>query len=617
MLKNNDYEIRKINSRTKVLIFITFVLFSIITARVIYIQFVKGDELKKTAENNIKRVQYISPERGDIYDINNNPIAINKNIYSLYLIKENINGYKGGYTIRQEVLKSFIYSLSSLIEIENKDNLYEKIKNKPSFIEIPIKNNLTEKELSKIIENMDFYKGLLVKTEKVRNYPDNDLFFHITGYVSRTSKSDLDFYKDINLLSNDYIGKIGIEKYFNKELYGVIGEKEIKINADGRIKSQKIIHNSEKGKDIYLTIDKDIQSIAKNEMKHKGAVVAINVKTGDIIAYYSNPSYDPNNFINGISHSEMKLLNSSNSPLMDRVIQANYPPASTIKPFIGLAALTGKYITADENVKSGPYYQIGTHKFRDWVRWGHGDTDMIKSISRSVDVYYYRLGHKMGVDYMHDYLNNFYFGKKIPFSYKKNQSEGLLPNNKWKQKYFNEPFYAGEEVIIAIGQGQFLVTPLQLAYATKVLVNGGNAYELNFIKDKEPNLVDKIYLDKEHVDVIKKGMWEVVNGKRGTASAIKKLSKYELSGKTGTAQVFSTKGEIDYENEDMPENLRDHGLFIGFAPFDDPEIAIAVITEHAGSGSEFAAPIAAKIMNAYLEKKQIPLKKEKDLIDVE
>lgn len=612
MLKNNEFELKKINTRTKSFIIIIFLFFSIITSRVFYLQIVKGSEFKSVAEKNIIRENKLLPERGNIYDVDGKLIAGNKNIYSLFVLPEEIKGFKGNKETRKKAIETFIDLLSKKIDIENKEELLNKILKARTYLEFNIKSNLTEEELKILMSNKDYLDGLRFKSETVRHYPDNDLFFHIVGYVSKSDRRDLEIYSDIDILLNSYIGKVGIEKYFNRELYGKNGLEEIKINAHGRIKSKDLIKSPEKGKDIYLTLDRDIQLLAKEELKHKGAIVALNAKTGDIIAYYSNPTYDPNKFVSGLTRKDLEYINSKDSPLIDRIIQGQYPPASTIKPFIGLAAMVGQYITGDRVVRCGPHYQIGTHRFRDWVKQGHGDTDMIKSIARSVDVYYYRLGHEMGVDYMHDFLYQYGFGQKVPFNLKQNQQIGLLPNNHWKKKMHNEPFYPGEEVIIAIGQGQFLITPLQLAYATKLLVNNGEKYNLNFIKGKSKEIIGKINAPKEHLEYVKQGLKEVVHGRMGTARDIRKFIKYESGGKTGTAQVFSTRGEIDYDNAEIPEHLRDHGWYMGFAPYDDPEIVVVVLTENSGGGGSNSAPIAAKIMNLYLDKKELKKENKKD-----
>jgi len=595
MLKNNELEIRKINKRTKFLIGLIVLFFLIITIRFFHINLIQSSKLKEKAIDNITKKEYISPERGDIYDRNNNIIATTTHIYTVNIIPEKISEKE-----------NLIIKLSNILNIK-KEEIEKTINSSVSFKKVQIKDNLNEEEFNKILDISEIFPSIKISSKKVRKYNYNDLFLHSLGYVGKVSRNDLKEYKDLNILKNDYIGKTGIEKELNYTLYGQRGIKEKIINASGKVIKEYIKKSPKKGKNIKLTLDLELQKIAKEKLgNYKGAVIAINPKNGEILAYYSNPSYDANKFIKGISQKEYKKVFSKESPLFDRITQGAYPPASTIKPFISIAALIGDFIDPEKEVFCGPYFRIGNKKFRDWKRWGHGDINMVQSIARSVDVYYYKLGFEMGVDFIHDVLQYFYFGKNVPIQFlEKKQNSGLLPSNKWKIEKYKEPFYKGEEVVISIGQGQFMTTPLQMAYSNMLLANNGFQHTLSFIKDEKLNQNSKkIDIPQKYIDIVKEGMREVMHGEKGTGRSHAKDINFIMAGKTGTSQVFSTRGEIDYENEDIKEELRDHGLFNAFAPFENPEIAVTVVAEHSGSGSKGAAPIAMEIIKAYMNKRE-------------
>lgn len=605
MLKINEEELKKINQRTKIFILFFTILFSIIFSRLAYLQIFEKEHFQKKAIDNVTKEIKISPKRGIIYDRNGKVIADNKSIYVLQVLPEKIYGFKKN---KRDSIKQFFKEISFLnIEQEKLDEIEEKIIKSPSFRPITILEDISEKTLSEITYKSKYIDGLSVNVSYVRNYPHNDLFFSLLGYVGKITKEELKNEENNYMLSTDYIGKTGLEKYLNKELYGEIGIEKVMINANG-----KVIYRSEdklpiNGKDIRLTVDYDLQKIAKEEfekIQKKGAIVAMNVKNGDILAFYSNPSYDANKFVKGISKDEYKLLSKGDSPLLNRVIQGQYPPASTIKPYMSIAALEGDFIDPKKEIFCGPDFKIGNQRFRDWKKWGHGKVDMVQAIARSVDVYYYKLAVDMGIDYIYDFLKYFGYGREVqlPFAH---QSIGLLPSNKWKMKTLKEPFYAGEIAIIGIGQGNFMVTPIQMLNALSILLNYGDEIKMNFLLSEDKKILNKFNFNKSYVDIAKDGMKEVMNGDNGTSRKYKKETDFTMAGKTGTAQVFSTKGEIEYENEEMPEELRDHGLFIGFAPYEDPEIAIAIVVEHGSSGNSAAAPIAVALEKEFMRKKRL------------
>lgn len=602
MLKNSEYNNRVVNKRTKALLYIIFILNFIIIFRLFYLQFIEHDIYKQNAYSNVIKDIKIPPKRGNIYDREGNLIAGNRALYELTVIPEKIDGYRKN---KKESIERLFNSLHGVVDFSkiNEKNIIKKVSNSASFKEVIILSDLTPEELSALTFNVKYIDGLNINARYVRNYPQKDLFLSLLGYVGRVSEKDMKEYSNIEILNSDFIGKIGLEKYYNEKLYGKVGNDKIVINSYGKIVDRKQNMLAEDGEDIHLSIDLELQKIAYeelNKINKKGAVVAMDVETGEVLTFFSNPTYDANKFINKISQKEYDRVFKKDSPLFNRVVQGQYPPASTIKPFMGLAALDGAFIEADEIVNCGGTYTIGKQKFRDWKRWGHGKINMEESIAVSSDVYYYKLAHQMGIEYIHDYLTNFGYGEKVDIPFE-NQKTGILPSNEWKQKRYNEQFYAGETVIVAIGQGAFLATPIQMLNSTSIVANNGEMIKMHFEKNSKREVINTTNFNKDHLKTVQNGMLQVMHGEKGTARIWGKKLKYQMAGKTGTAQVFSTKGEIDYDNKDKPEHLKDHGLFISYAPFDKPKIAVFVIVEH-GEGAASAIPIATKITDRYLEK---------------
>ena len=610
MLKNNELENKIANKRTKILIYFIFLLFLIIISRVFFLQFMEYEIYNKKSYKNVIKEIKLSPKRGDIFDRDGIVIAGNRALYELTVVPEKIYGYR-----KDKIwsIDNLFLNLKGVVDTDSLDlgAIKKKIINSSSFKEVLLLSDLTELQLSSLTANIRYIDGLSINARYVRNYPYNDLFLSLLGYVGRISEKDLKEYKGLNLLSNDFIGKIGLEKEFNDKLYGSPGTDKIVINAYGKIIDRKKNIPALKGLDINLSIDTDLQTIAYdslNKINKKGAVVAVDLKSGEVLAFFSNPTYDANKFIKKISKKEYARVFKKDSPLFNRVIQGQYPPASTIKPIMGMAAIQGDFIDYDEIVNCGPYYKIGSHKFRDWKRWGHGKIDMKQAIAVSSDVYFYKIAHKMGIEYIHDFFSLFGYGELIDIPFP-TQKSGLLPSNKWKKRVYKEPFYAGETVIVGIGQGAFLATPIQMLNSVAIIANKGKKIKFSFIKGKKIAYDTPSKLPEGLFEIAHESMKEVMHGKKGTARMSTKGLDFVMAGKTGTAQVFSTRGEVDYDNEDTPEHLKDHGLFVGFAPFDNPKIAVAVIVEH-GEGASSATPIAIDIMTKYLEKNDLIKKDE-------
>lgn len=602
MQRNIEFENRIMKNRTIALCSIVLFLFGILFLRVYYLQVGNFEKYKSLSKNNVLKDVRLSPKRGDIYDINGELIASSRPLFQLVVTPERIQDYSKD---REVALDNFFLSLNEIIKLDGKEqrSLRQKINNSKSFQEVVIKVDLTVDELSEIASNLRFLDGVHITSKTVRYYPYDDTYLPVLGYVSKISPKEINNL-DEKYISSDYIGKAGLERRYDYDLYGDYGIEKIAINAYGKIIERKKYKEAENGSDIVITIDHELQKKSMELLgDYHGAIVAVDPNNGNILALASKPTYDANQFITGISHSEYREHFAKASPLFNRAIQGKYHPASTIKPFLALAALEGEWIDPKEKIWSGDYYQINWRgrKFREWKRGGHGNIDMAQSIEVSSDVYYYQLAHTMGIDYISEFLRAFNFGNLWGIDLY-GEIGADLPSKEWKKKKLNEPWYGGETVNVGIGQGHLMVTPLQLAMSTSILANGGRAYKPNLLADHKPDLLYELSFSQKNLDIVERGMIDVMHGSRGTARSSAKGLEFKIAGKTGTAQVISTNGQEIKDNEDLPLHLRDHALFIGYAPAVAPEIAIAVVVEHGSSGGKVAAPIARELIELYVNK---------------
>lgn len=567
---------------------------------------IKGHEHYKTmSQDNRVKIQPLPPVRGLIYDRNGVILAQNLPTYSLEVTPEQVKDMK--VTIEQ---------LQQLIEItEDEISRFNRlIKQRRRFESIPLKISLTPEEVAKIAVHRHRFPGIDIQAKLLRHYPMSDITSHVVGYVGRINQKELEIIDNSNYAGTAYIGKNGIEKFYEDTLHGKVGLQEVEVNALGR--TIRILKETQptSGTNLVLHIDTSLQKIAMQAFgEENGSAVAIDPNTGGILAMVSKPGYNPNLFVEGISTSAYQGLQASpHKPLFNRSIRGQYPPGSTLKPFIALGGMETGTVTAEDKIFCGGYYQLPnhSHKFRDWKKTGHGWVDMDTSVTQSCDVYYYQLAHEMGVNKMQQYLSNFGFGQRTGIDTGA-ELPGLLPSRGWKRRRYNKPWYPGETLIMGIGQGYFLATPLQLASATATFANGGT--------HRSPRIVDRIVagnLDETiekigtvenfltiqnqlHWDQVETAMLNVVEGARGTAKRIKNPN-YRIAGKTGTAQVFTVKQDEEYDESKISKKNRDHALFVAYAPLEDPKIAVAVIVENGGHGGSAAAPIAKKIMDAYL-----------------
>lgn len=573
-------------------------------ARLIYLQIMGHEHYATRSKENQIKVSPLAPTRGLIYDRRGRILANNVPAYSLELIPEQI-----------EDLDQTLRQLQTLLAIpDEKISQFHKLrKRRRSFSSTPLLLNLSDDQLAKFAAVRPYFTGVDIQARLVRHYPYPELTSHVVGYVGRINERELKTLPEAEYRATHHVGKTGIEKTYESQLHGHVGYAEIETNAQSRPISSRVETAPTPGSDIYLTLDIDLQKTAYEALdQYNGALVAIEIKSGDVLALASRPGFDTNLFVSGISSDAYRELQQSDTqPMFDRALHGQYPPGSTIKPFIALAGLDYQAISAHQKTRCPGYFQLpnAEHKYRDWKKTGHGYVDLKEAITQSCDVYFYKLALNLGIDRMHDFLAQFGFGEKTGIDLV-GEKAGLLPSREWKRDKRRTAWYPGETLITGIGQGFTQVTPLQLAKATATLANRGNVVtpilvdrilnaDLTTTVPAPPS--QKIELAQKHIDAVIAAMINVVHGARGTARKIGIGLPYLIAGKTGTAQVFSVKQEEKYNEEEIAFKLRDHALFIAFAPALDPQIAVAVVVENGGHGGSVAAPMAAEIIKQYLE----------------
>ena len=583
--------------------------FGLILARYVYLQVIQYDYYSTRAEENRISLVPITPNRGLILDRNGQVLARN---YSAYTLE--ITPSKAGN------LDDTIDGLAELVEILPKDRkrfrkLMEDSKN---FESLPIRTRLTDEEVARFIAQRYRFPGVDIKARLFRQYPLGDFASHAIGYIGRINTKEMaaideDDEQKANYRGTDHIGKTGLEQSYEQELHGLTGFEQVEVDASGRAIRSLRRTSPVPGNNLVLSIDAELQRIAESAFgKRRGALVAIEPGTGDVLALVSMPGFDPNLFIDGITPDNWDQLNNSlDKPMLNRALNGAYPPGSTFKPFMALAALeTGKR-SATAAIPDPGYFVFGNNTFRDDKPGGHGMVDMARSIIMSCDTYYYSLANEMGIDLIANFMGKLGFGSKTGIDIQ-GESTGVLPSPEWKRKRFKKPeqqkWFAGETISIGIGQGYNSYTPVQLANATATLAAGGVMFKPHIVKfvvdaqsgEKrriEPTPLRTLDYKPEHIETIRKAMIGVNTS--GTGARAFAGAKYISAGKTGTAQVFSLKG-AKYKEGDVHERMRDHALFIAFAPADKPKIALAVLVENGGFGAQAAAPIARQVMDYYI-----------------
>jgi len=607
-LKNYQHEQHYFRIRLAVAALIVLICFGVLGARLFFLQTVMYEHYQTMAENNRISVVPIVPNRGLILDRNGVVMAHNFFVYTLELTPGKVGD-----------VDATIDEIGKLVEVSALDRKrFKKLQAQShSFESIPLRTHLSEVEAARFAVNRYRFPGVEIKSRLFRHYPENSLGSHFIGYIGRINDHDLEALEKSGDLSNykgsDHIGKSGVEQYYERSLHGVTGSQQVEIDADGH--AVRVLSSTAPiaGDNIILTIDSKLQRIAEDAFgDRRGALVAINPSNGEVLAYVSKPTFDPNLFVDGIDTESWKALNESlDRPLINRPMRGIYPPGSTFKPFVALAGLNAGKREPPFSIPDPGYYTLpgSTHRYRDWKPGGHGRVDMRKAIAVSCDTFFYGLAVDLGIDKLAAYLSHFGFGKKTGIDIN-GELDGLLPTPEWKARRWKQKWYPGETVIVGIGQGYTLVTPLQLAQATAMLANNGIAMRPHVVsaiqetttgvsKPIPATVMDKVAIKPEHLDIVKQAMHDVTLP-GGTAVSVSAGSPYAIAAKTGTAQVIGVKQNEKYNEKNVDERHRDHALFIAFAPLDDPKIALAVIVENGGHGGSAAGPIARKVMDYYL-----------------
>ena len=605
-LKDDFLENRLIRRRLVLSAVFTVILLSLVLGRLYVLQIVEHEHFSTLSDSNRVRIKALPPTRGLIFDRNGVVMANNLPAYRLEIVPEQV-----------EDLDSTLLQLKRYIDYTEQDlkRFKQSSKRRRPFESIPLRLNLKDEEVARLAVNLHRFEGVEINARLTRNYPQGAHAVHALGYVSRIDERDLSKVSEVEYAGSTHIGKLGLEKFYEHELHGSVGVQQVEVNARGR--TLRVLNESPpvQGNNLHLTIDSRLQKVAEEAFaEYSGAAVAINPNNGEILALVSMPIFDPNLFVNGISFDDYNALrDSSKRPLFNRALSGQYPPGSTSKPFYGLAGLELAITTAENDVYCIGYYKLPNEprRYRDWKKQGHGHMDLNNAITQSCDVYFYDLAYRMGIDRMSEFLASFGFGVKTGVD-STGERSGLLPSREWKRRAEGMPWFPGETLITGIGQGALLVTPLQLANSTAAFSIKGERYQPHLVKSVEKipeyNLVEIASHVAGRYELKSEKNWKhvhdalvnVVHGLRGTAHRISKGMQYRTAGKTGTAQVFEIAQDEEYDEETVAEKLRDHALFISYAPADDPQIAVAVIVENGGHGSSVAAPIARRIMDAYL-----------------
>ncbi|HHF7347172.1 TPA: penicillin-binding protein 2 [Legionella feeleii] len=607
-VKNDRVESHIHRSRLNLLVALIITLSFILVLRLAYLQISEFKRYETLSLKNQMGIIPIAPPRGIILDKNGVVLAENIPVYVLEVIPERVKDLN----ITIEKLRMLLPSITD----DDIDNFKRARKQNRSFVPIPLKLKLTQEEVALFATNQYQFPGVSIKARLMRFYPQGEITAHLLGYVGRINVQELRQVDPTNYRATNFIGKAGIEKFYENILHGEVGYQQVETDVSGRTLRIVNKQNPVSGEKLYLTIDSRLQKVAYEAMKDKrGAVVAMSTHGGDILTMVSAPSFDPNAFVNGINASDyQKLSNARDRPLYNRAVRGLYPPASTIKPFMGLAGLEKGVVDTHYSIYDPGWFRLPgvSHAYRDWKKTGHGVINLKRAITVSCDTYFYQLGHKMGIAAMEDILSQFGFGQLTHIDLHE-EAPGLLPNKHWKRQTKGVPWYPGDTVITSIGQGFMLVSPVQLANATASLSQKGKRYRPHLLQRSvqsdrgethEYQVLEEYPMrlkDDSYWTVIADAMQSVIVSNEGTGYRFGRNAPYSVAAKTGTAQVFGGRHyEKAREGGEIPEFLRDHSLFIAFSPVEDPEIAIAVMVENDVAASN----VARKVLDAYFELKK-------------
>jgi penicillin-binding protein 2 len=604
-IRDNLLETRLVRSRLVVALTVVGLLLLALVVRLHFLQVARYEHYATLSQSNRIDLIPLPPVRGLIYDRNGVLLADNIPVHTLETVPDQIDD-----------IDVMIERVSTLVDLTDTDirRYREQLRRRPWFERITLKSGLSHGDASRFAVNQYAFKGVELSARLQRQYPLKGLTGHVVGYVGRISEHDLGRIDPSRYKGTDYIGKLGVEAYYEDRLLGDAGFQQVETNAHGRVVRSLSRSAPVAGVSLHLSLDVRLQEVAWEALgAHRGAIVAIEPETGGVLAFVSKPAYDPNPFVNGIDQEAYRLLRSSpDRPLLNRALHGRYAPGSTIKGFMALAGLE-EGVDPKQTIFCPGYFSLpnSSHRYRDWKKEGHGRMDMHEAVEQSCDVYFYRLARQLGIEAMHEHLSRFGFGRATGIDLGE-EPAGLMPSPEWKRSVRNEPWYPGETVIAGIGQGFILVTPLQLASITATLANRGRFVQPRLMRSFEDpatrvatgiRSVEQSFVEierAEHYERVIRAMTDVVHGDRGTARRLGVGTSYRMAGKTGTAQVIGIAQNEKYDESKVDERFRDHSLFIAFAPVDSPRIAVAVVVENGGSGSRTAAPMAKQVIDYYL-----------------
>jgi penicillin-binding protein 2 len=630
VLRDVEQEVDRFRGRVLAAGVFVLLAFLLLATRLIYLQVFRHEELATQAEANRIAVVPIVPNRGIIVDRNGVVLATNYSAYTLEISPR--RGRFGGKDGAGE-LEALVDQLSAVVEITARDRrrfkrLQEEMKGAES---LPIRTKLSDEEVARFTAQRFRFPGVEVKARLFRSYPLGETGGHLLGYIGRINQAEKKAMEDWeeadqgNYKGTEYIGKLGLEQSYERQLHGTAGFEEVETSAGGRAVRRLRSHAPTPGDKLVLSIDIRLQALVENMFgDRRGALVALDPRTGEVLAFVSKPSFDPNLFVDGIDVESWRELNESiDKPLLNRALRGTYPPGSTFKPFMAIAALNTGKRSASTVINDGGTFQFGNHTFRSHGDKGLGAVDMTRSIVASSNVYYYSLANEMGVDLIHEQLTPFSFGVKTGIDVE-GEVTGVLPSTDWKKRYYKKPeqqrWYAGETISLGIGQGYNNFTMLQLASATATLVSGGQRFKPRLVREVEDvitaqrkqvasDAMDPLPIKPEHAELIRKALYGVTQ--QGTSTRVFAGAPYASGGKTGTAQAVGIKQNEKYNASKLEEHKRDHSLYIAAAPIDAPSVVLAVVVENAGFGAEAAAPIARRVFD-YVLQGQYP--SEEDLV---
>jgi penicillin-binding protein 2 len=611
-LRNVEADLSRFRLRVLVASIVVVVAFLLLASRLVYLQVVRHQDLNEQAENNRIAIVPMVPNRGLILDRNGIVLATNYSAYTLEIMPARVT----------RNLDKVVDELSQVIEIHPREKRrFKKLLDESKSVDsLPIRTRLTDEEVARFAAQSYRFPGVDIKARLFRNYPWGELGSHVVGYIGRVNQAEKKAMEEwpeddqTNYNGTEYIGKLGVEQAFEKQLHGVTGVEQVETSAGGRAVRSLANRAATPGNTVMLAIDIKLQKLVEDMYgERRGALVALDPKTGEVLAFISKPTFDPNLFVDGIDSESWQMLNESiDKPLLNRALRGTYPPGSTYKPFMAMAALkTGKR-SPTQVIHDGGSWSFGGHVFRSHGDHGLGAVDMYTSIVKSSNVYYYSLANELGVDAMHDFMKPLGFGQYTGIDLQ-GELRGVLPSQAWKRGYFKRPehqkWYAGETISLGIGQGYNSFTMLQLAQATAVLANDGIKHKPHLVVAVQDAITHKtvplpreapedLGFKPEHVAIVRKAMVGVTQA--GTSTRVFAGAAYLSGGKTGTAQAVGIGQKDKYNASKMEEHQRDHALYIAFAPADDPKIALAAVVENAGFGAAHAAPIARRIFDYWL-----------------